>query len=152
MVQTKADLHTFNERVGRINKGKTVRPDGVLTSQRDVDAAMAKQSPKKSGKDFLFVPLALGLGVVTVLIGTFAGPTVADLVLSKWPDASALLAAVPPRIAVSVAFGLLAIILFNLATAKRQMAFSAGAAVTYFGGMQALGPIGEQMAALQTFI
>jgi len=152
MAQTKADKNTFGARVGRINSGKTTRPDGVLTSQREVDAAHAMNGPVKSKKDLVLIPLALGLGIVTILVGTVAGPVVTDFMLTKWPDADQLLAVLPATTCVSIAFAILMIILFNLSTAKRQMAFAAGAAATYFGGIQMLQPIGEQVAMLQSFI
>ncbi|WP_420863419.1 hypothetical protein [Algirhabdus cladophorae] len=146
------NAQTFQQRVGRIQSGKAMRPDGVLVSEREVQMAVAKTKPPKSKKDVVLIPLALGLGIVCVVMGGLLGPMISELLLQRWPDAEALLQALPAKVVVPVIFGLFACILFNLSTGKRQMAFATGAGAAYFGNGAMIADFGTQAPMLAALL
>lgn len=146
------NARAFQDRVGRIQKGKTTRPEGVLTSEREVAMAVAKTKPPKSRKDVVLIPLALGLGIVCVLLGGLFGPIFEDMMLARWPDAEDLLLALPPKFTVPLVMGVFACILCNITTGKRQMAFVAGAAGAYLSNGALSVDLGTQAPMLAALL
>lgn len=146
------NVRGFQDRIGRIQKGKTTRPNGVLVNEREVAMAMAQTRPPKSRKDVVLVPLALGLGILCVLMGSLFGPMIEDMVLSRWPDAEDLLKALPTSFTVPIIFGAFACILCNISTGKRQMAFVAGVAGAYLSNGAIALDLGTQAPMLAALL